>query len=57
MSVCLCVYMLVCLCVFVQHFFLNTYFIKQYRHPLSTNFSVYPFDSSHQCYWYPAGIG
>ena len=27
--------------------FVNTYFVKQYRHPLSTIFSIYPFESSH----------
>ena len=31
------------ICVFGQHFFINTYFIEQYRHVLSTYFCICPF--------------
>ena len=45
--VCVCVYVFVCVCVcvcvFGQHFFINAYFIKQYRHVLSTYFCICPF--------------
>ena len=43
---CVCV----CVCVFGQHFFVKIYLIKQYRHFLSTFFSVYPFMLSYRCY-------
>ena len=46
MCVCVCV----CVCVFQQYVFVNTYLIKQYRHPLSTIFCIYPFDSQYQFY-------
>ena len=43
--------MCVCLCVFEQHFFIDTYLIKQYRHFLSTRFCIYPFKSLYQFYF------
>ena len=30
-----------------QHFFINAYFIKQYRHPSSTHFGICPFELPH----------
>ena len=33
-----------------QHFFVNTYLIKQYTHPWSTYFCIYSFESLHQFY-------
>ena len=36
--VCVCVCVRACVCVFGQHFFINAYFIKQYRHLLSKHF-------------------
>ena len=38
------------MCVFGQHFFVNTYVIEQYRHFLSTYFSFYPFKLPYRCY-------
>ena len=35
-SLCVCV----CVCVFGQHFFINAYFIEQYRHVWSTFFCM-----------------
>ena len=34
----------------MQHFFVNTYLIKLYKHPLSTHFCIYPFESPHLFY-------
>ena len=39
MCVCVCV----CVCVFREHFFVEAYLIKYYRHPFSTYFD--PFKS------------
>ena len=39
----ICVCVCVCVCVFWQHFFINVYFIDQYRYVLSTNFCICPF--------------
>ena len=36
--------------VFGPHFFVNTYLIKQYRHPLSTHSCIYPFESPYRLY-------
>ena len=36
--------MCVCVCVFWQHFFINTYLIEQNRHFLSTYIFVNPFE-------------
>ena len=38
--VCVCVHVCACVCVFGQDLFVNTYLIKQNRHPLSTHFMV-----------------
>ena len=38
------------MCVFWQHFIVNTFFIKQYKHPLSIHFCIYPFESPNRCY-------
>ena len=46
------VYVCVSVCVFGQHFLVNTYFIKQYRHPLCTHFRIYTFLGHHQGYVY-----
>ena len=35
------------MCVYI---FVNKYLIKQYRHPLSTDFCIYPFELPHQYY-------
>ena len=37
-------------CVYGQHFFVNTYLIKQYRHPLSIHFYIYLLASHHRFY-------
>ena len=44
-SVFIYIYVCVCVCVsvFGQHFFINAYFIKQYRHVLSIYFCICPF--------------
>ena len=44
--VCVCV--CACVCVFGQHLFVNTYLIKQNRHPLSTHFMVSGLELVHQ---------
>ena len=36
--------------VFGLHFFVDTYLTKQYRHPTSTHFCIYPFESPHRCF-------
>ena len=38
------------MCILKQYFFVNTYLIKQYRHPLSKHFCIYPFESPHRFY-------
>ena len=43
---CVCV----CVCVCVQHFFINAYFIEQYRHLLSTHFYICHFQLPHWFY-------
>ena len=40
----------VCVCVFWHYFFVNTYFIQQYRQYLSTQFFIYLFESPHWFY-------
>ena len=47
--VCACMYIYV-YWLFGQHFFINAYFIKQYRHVLSTYFCIYPFELPHWFY-------
>ena len=44
----ICIYM--CVCVFGQHFFINTYLNKQHRHPLSRHFFIYPFKLPYRFY-------
>ena len=34
----------------LSYIYIYIYIIKQYRHPLSTHFCIYPFESLHQCY-------
>ena len=46
MCVCVCV----CMCVCMKHFFVDTYLIKPYRHPLSIHLCTYPFESHHRIY-------
>ena len=41
------IYIYVCVYVLGLNFFVNTYLIKQCRHPLSTHFQIYPFKSPH----------
>ena len=42
--------------LFGQHSFANTYLIKQYRHPLSTDFRIYPFGSPHRIFGIRRGL-
>ena len=44
------IYIYIYIYIYRQYFFVNTYFIKQYRHPLSTHFCIYPFESPHRFY-------
>ena len=37
------VHIYICMCMCVCVFFVNTYLIKQYRHPLFTHFHIYSF--------------
>ena len=48
--ICVCVCVCVCVYIFVQNFFINAYFIKQYSHLLSTHFGICPFELPHWFY-------
>ena len=48
--VCGRVHVCVCVCILGEYFFVITYLIKQYRHPLSTHFCIDPFESPHRFY-------
>ena len=44
------IYIYMCVCIFCQNFFINTYFIEHNRHFLSTYFFVNPFELQYWSY-------
>ena len=57
MCVCVCVCVCVRIYVFGYHFFINTYFIGQYRHILPPHFLYRSFPVAVLILWYQVGIG
>ena len=43
-------YIYIYIYIYIYYYYYNIYLIKQYRHPLSTHFCIYPFESLHQFY-------
>ena len=49
--VCIYIYIYICRCVYLGSiFFINAYFIEQYRHLLSTHFCICPFQLPYRFY-------